>query len=118
MRFHGSFGLASMAAAAALALVPLGALAQAINGTVTDGGKGAVSGATVFLVPAADVAKMKKAPSFNIRRNVDDDEPMDDNIAANGDKYQHAVTDGKGGFGFANAAPGAVASEATAEVNA
>ncbi len=60
----------------------------------------------MFLVPAADVAKLKKAPSFNIRRNVDDDEPMDDSIAAHGDKYQQAVTDGKGGFSIANAAPG------------
>ena len=63
---------------------------------MTNGGR-AVAGATVFLVPAADVAKLKKAPSFNIRRNVDDDEPMDDSIAANGDKYPQAVTDGKGG---------------------
>ncbi len=90
------FGLAASA----------GAWAQAISGTVTDGGKRAVSGATVFLVPAADVGKMKKAPSFNIRRDVDDDEPMDDNIAARGDKYTQAVTDGSGNFSIANAAPG------------
>ncbi len=106
MSSHSRFGLAGMAMAAVLAFAPAGALAQAISGTVTDGGKQAISGATVYLVPAADVAKMKKAPSFNIRRNVDDDEPMDDNIAANGDKYQHVETDGRGEFGFANAVAG------------
>jgi len=98
--------MAGMAAAAVLAFAPLGASAQAISGTVTDGGKRAVSGATVFLVPAADVAKLKKAPSFSIRRNVDDDEPMDDSIAANGDKYTHVVTDGSGAFNIPSAPAG------------
>jgi len=106
MSTHSGFKWSGVAAAAVLAFAPLGALAQAIGGTVTDGGKRAVSGATVFLVPAADVAKLKKAPSFNIRRNVDDDEPMDDSIAAHGDKYAQAVTDGGGAFSIANAAPG------------
>ena len=82
MRVQTGFSISGMAAAAVLAFAPLGASAQAISGTVTDGGKRAVSGATVFLVPAADVARLKKAPSFSIRRNVDDDEPMDDSIAA------------------------------------
>jgi len=106
MAFHRTTCFARLAATAMLALAPFGAMAQAITGTVTDGGKRAISGATVFLVPAADVARMKKAPSFNIRRNVDDDEPMDDNIAANGDKYAQAVTDGSGAFTIANAAAG------------
>jgi len=83
-----------------------GTYAQAITGKVMDGGKRAVSGATVFLVPAADVAKMKKAPSFNIRRDVDDDEPMDDNIAARGDKYAQAETDSGGAFSIPNAPAG------------
>lgn len=97
-------------AGSAVALLGLaasaGAGAQAVSGTVTDGGKQAVSGATVFFVPAADVAKMKKAPTFNIRRNVDDDEPMDDNIAARGDKYPQAVTDGRGQFALKGAPAG------------
>ncbi|HQW37665.1 MAG TPA: hypothetical protein PLO00_03050, partial [Usitatibacteraceae bacterium] len=98
--------MTGLAASAILALAPLGAWAQAISGTVTDGGKRAVSGATVYLVPAADVAKLKKAPSFNIRRNVDDDEPMEDNIVANGDKYTQAVTDSGGAFSIPAAAAG------------
>ena len=72
--------------------------AQAVTGTVKDAGQQAVSGATVYLVPAADVAKMAKAPSNQIRRNVDDDEPMEDNLAANRDKYAQGVTDAKGAF--------------------
>ncbi len=60
MRLHGRF--TSVLAAAFLAAAPLVAWAQSISGTVTDGGKRAVSGATVYLVPAADVAKLAKAP--------------------------------------------------------
>lgn len=106
MRAKARWGMTGLAASAILAMAPLGAWAQAITGTVTDGGKRAVSGATVYLVPAADVAKLKKAPSFNIRRNVDDDEPMEDNIVANGDKYTQAVTDSGGAFSIPNAAAG------------
>jgi predicted CXXCH cytochrome family protein len=97
-------------AASAVALLGLaaggGAWAQAVSGTVTDGGKRAVPGATVFLVPAADVAKLAKAPSFQIRRNVDNDEPMDDNITANGDKYTQVVTDSRGAFSIPKVAAG------------
>lgn len=106
MRANARWGMTGLAATAILAMAPLGAWAQAITGTVTDGGKRAVPGATVYLVPAADVAKLKKAPSFNIRRNVDDDEPMEDNIVANGDKYAQAVTDPGGAFSIPNAAAG------------
>ncbi len=106
MRLHLGTGLKGMAIAAVLALSPLAASAQAISGTVSDGGKQAIGGATVYLVPAADVAKLRKAPSFNIRRNADDDEPMEDNIAAHGDKYQQAVTNGSGEFSIANAVAG------------
>ena len=95
-----------LAVAALAALAPLGVWAQAISGTVMDGGKRAVSGATVYLVPAADVAKLAKAPSFNIRRNVDNDEPMEDNLAVNRDKYAQGVTDGKGAFTIAGAGSG------------
>ena len=106
MRTMSGINFAGMAAALLVALAPLGAQAQAISGTVTDGGKRAVSGATVYLVPAADVAKLAKAPSFNIRRNVDNDEPMEDNLAVNRDKYAQATTDGKGGFTIAKAGAG------------
>ena len=89
-----------------LALSPLGAWAQGIRGKVTNGGKTAVVGATVYLVPGADVARLKKAPSFNIRRNVADDEPMEDNLAGNRDKYQQGVTDAAGAFRIDKVADG------------
>jgi hypothetical protein len=93
-------------ATAMLALAPLGAWAQAVKGTVTDGGKNAVGGVTVYLVPAADVAKLAKAPTGQIRRNVKDDEPMEDNLAANRDTYQQGVTDAKGTFAIDKVAAG------------
>ncbi|MCM2252004.1 MAG: cytochrome c3 family protein, partial [Ramlibacter sp.] len=71
-----------------------------------DGGKRAVASATVYLVPAADVAKLAKAPSINIKRNVGDDEPMEDNVAANRDKYAKAVTNSQGEFTIAKADAG------------
>lgn len=81
-----------------MALSSTGAWAQSIKGKVSNGGRLPVAGATVYLVPGADVAKMKKAPSFNIRRNVNDDEPMEDNLATNRDKYLQGVTDASGAF--------------------
>ncbi len=94
-------------AAAIFSLAASGeAAAQAVQGTVKDASGQAVSGATVYLVPAADVAKLARAPSFQIRRNVDNDEPMEDNIAASGDKYLQAVTGLRGGFSIDKVADG------------
>jgi predicted CXXCH cytochrome family protein len=97
--------LARFLAACAFAL-PATGLAQAVTGTVKDASNQAVGNATVYLVPAADVARLAKAPSFQIRRNVDNDEPMEDNLAANRDKYPQAITDLRGGFAIANAPAG------------
>ncbi len=82
------------------------AWAQRIQGQVTNGGSTPVAGATVYLVPGADVARMKKAPSFEIRRNVADDEPMEDNLARNRDKYFQGMTDAKGAFRIDKVADG------------
>ena len=106
MRFRFGIGVTTVLATAILALAPLGALAQSVKGTVNDGGKRAVASATVYLVPAADVAKLAKAPSNVIRANVSDDEPMEDNIAANREKYAKAVTNSKGEFTIAKADAG------------
>jgi predicted CXXCH cytochrome family protein len=99
----------SLAGGAAVAIGMLFAIplhAQQVKGTVKDGGGQPVARATVYLVPAADVAKMAKAPSFQIRRNVDDDEPMEDNLAVNRDKYPQATTDAKGAFSIPRAGDG------------
>ena len=106
MNFRSGKSFTTVVAAAILALVPLGAWAQKITGTVTDGGKSAVGGVTVYLVPANDVARLAKAPSIDIRRNVDDDEPMEDNLAANRDKYPHGVTNSSGAFAIDKVAAG------------
>lgn len=107
MNFQLKVGLARMFATAVLALVPLLAWAQTVKGTVTDGsGDRAVASATVYLVPAADVAKLGKAPSGVIRRNVDDDEPMEDSLANNRDKYAHGVTNARGAFKIDKVAAG------------
>lgn len=106
MRFRFGIGVTSVLATAILAMAPLGAWAQSIKGTVLDGGKRAVASATVYLVPAADVAKLGKAPSKDIRRDVGDDEPMEDSLATNRDKYPNGVTNSKGQFTIAKAAAG------------
>ena len=96
----------TLLAASILGLSTAPAWAQDVKGRVTNNGTLAVAGATVYLVPGADVAKMKKAPSFVIRRNVADDEPMEDNLAGNRDKYQHGVTDANGAFSIEKVASG------------
>lgn len=97
--------IAALAAAASL----LGAqapAAQEVKGTVSDASGRQLSGATVYLVPAADVAKLARAPSFQIRRNVDHDEPLEDNLIANRDRYPQAVTGLRGGFSISGAPAG------------
>ena len=98
--------LTSMVAAAWLLAAPAGASAQELSGVVTDASKRPISGATVYLVPAADVARLARAPSFQIRRNVDYDEPMEDNLAANRDRYLQAETGLRGGFSIAKVPAG------------
>lgn len=95
-----------LATAICILTFPAISSAQAVSGVVKDASNQAVSGATVFLVPAADVAKLAKAPGFQIRRNVDNDEPFEDNLAANRDKYAQAVTNFKGSFTIPAAAGG------------
>jgi hypothetical protein len=57
-----------------------------------------VAGAAVYLVPAADVEKLRKEASIEIRANVDNDEPMEDTLATGRDKYRKGVTDQTGAF--------------------
>lgn len=108
MRGMGFTRLAVVVAAAVLAFAPLAEAQKggAIKGTVQDGSKQAVAGATVYLVPAADVAKLAKAPTTEIRANVDNDEPMEDTLATGRDKYQKGTTDAKGAFSIPKVAEG------------
>jgi len=69
-----------------------------VKGVVSDGSKQPVSEATVYLIPAEDVAKLAKTPSIEIKKNTPNDEPMEDNLAENRDKYLKGKTDKKGNF--------------------
>jgi hypothetical protein len=73
---------------------------------VADGSKQVIAGATVYLVPAGDVAQLAKQPSVEIRKDVPNDEPMEDNLATNRDKYQRGITDQKGAFAIPQVADG------------
>jgi hypothetical protein len=91
-----------VAVATASGLLALAPLAEAktvtVRGVVQDGSKQAVAGAAVYLVPAADVAKLAKPVSIEIKKDVPNDEPLEDSLAANRDKYAKGTTDKSGGF--------------------
>ncbi len=96
----------------ALGLAAYGTQAQgkkagdnALEGIVQDASGQAVEKATVYLIPAADVEAMAKIPT-EIKRDSKNDEPLEDNLAANRDKYQKAATNKKGGFRIANVTDG------------
>lgn len=103
----GSFALASTVLVISLCLLG-GADAKPVSlkGLVQDGSKQPVAGAAVYLVPAADVVALAKPPSIEIRKDVPDDEPMEDNLAANRDKYRSATTDRSGAFTISGVADG------------
>ncbi|WP_415238098.1 cytochrome c3 family protein [Seleniivibrio woodruffii] len=91
-----------LAAFAVLLLAP--ALhAAVIKGTVKDVSGQAVGKASVYLIPASDVEAMAQTPTI-IKKDSPNDEPLEDNLAANKDKYKSAVTDAKGAFVIKNAA--------------
>jgi len=96
------FTVALVLASASLATAKQGP----VKGVVQDGSKQAVAGAAVYLVPAADVAKLRTAPSFEIRRDVDNDEPLEDNLAAKRDNYPQGTTGPDGAFAIAEVPDG------------
>ena len=80
-----------------LAVTPAMAAGVTVNGVVKDGSKQAVANATVYLIPAADVAAMAKT-AMEIKKNAANDEPMEDSLAANKDKYKKGVSGKQGNF--------------------
>lgn len=76
-----------------------------LKGLVQDASGQAVVNATVYLIPSADVEAMAKTP-IEIKRDSKNDEPLEDNLTANRDKYQKATTDRKGSFWISNVADG------------
>lgn len=90
----------------ALSLVPFVPVSQAtaavtVTGTVADGSKQPVAAATVYLIPAADVAALGKSSPIDRKTNSPNDEPMEDTLAPNRDKYKRGTTDRKGNFSIA-----------------
>src|SRR3989339_1731477 len=74
----------------------------AVTGVVEDGNAETfrkVPDATVWLIPTADVVAMGKTP-IEIKKDAKNDEPLEDNLVANREKYQRAKTNGKGEFSF------------------
>lgn len=75
-----------------------------IAGVVEDGSAETfqkVANATVWLIPAADVAAMGKT-AIEIKKDAKNDEPLEDSLAANRERYLKARTDAKGEFSVAN----------------
>ena len=68
-----------------------------LKGIVQDASGQAIENGTVYLIPSSDVEAMAKTP-IEIKRDSKNDEPLEDNLAANKDKYQKATTDKKGDF--------------------
>lgn len=95
----------SITGLALLMSMSMAAAGTTVNGVVKDVSKQNVANATVYLIPAADVAAMAKSP-MEIKKNAANDEPLEDNLAANKDKYSKAVSDGQGAFTIADVADG------------
>jgi predicted CXXCH cytochrome family protein len=75
-----------------------------VKGVVEDGSKETfkkIANATVWLIPSDDVAAMGKTP-LEVKKDSKNDEPLEDNLSANRDRYLNAKTNAKGEFSFAN----------------
>lgn len=80
-----------------LAGTPAVAAGTTVSGVIKDASKQAVAKATVYLIPAADVAAMAKT-AMEVKKNAANDEPMEDSLAVNKGKYKQAVSDKQGNF--------------------
>ena len=69
----------------------------AVKGVVEDGSGQKVANATVWLIPAADVAAMAKTP-IEVKVDAKNDEPLEDNLAANRERYPKAKSSATGEF--------------------
>lgn len=95
----------AMLALPLLMVYPANAAGTIVSGTVKDASKQAVAKATVYLIPAADVAEMAKK-ALDVKRNAANDEPMEDLLAANKATYKNGVTDKQGKFAISDIAEG------------
>lgn len=79
--------------------------ANSLQGVVQDASGQPVANAAVYLIPSSDIDAMAKTP-VEIKINSTNDEPFEDSLAANRDKYQKAVTGKKGNFTISDVADG------------
>jgi predicted CXXCH cytochrome family protein len=79
---------------------------KSVKGTVKDASGQVIENATVFLVPASDITALYQKPPFEIVEDSPNDEPFDDNIAANRNKYLNGITDNQGNFTIGNVPEG------------
>ncbi len=71
-----------------------------VKGVIEDRDGTKVANATVWLIPAGDVAAMGKTP-IEIKRDARNDEPLEDNLAANRDRYLKGKSGADGSFSVA-----------------
>lgn len=76
-----------------------------VKGAVEDRDGRKVANATVWLIPAADVTAMAKTP-IEIKKDANNDEPLEDNLAANRDHYLKAKSGADGNFSVASVPAG------------
>jgi predicted CXXCH cytochrome family protein len=79
---------------------------KAVKGTVKDASGQAIGNATVYLVPVSDVTALYRKPPVEIVRDSPNDEPFEDNLAANRGKYIKGTTDNQGNFTIGNVPEG------------
>ncbi|MEK6673505.1 MAG: cytochrome c3 family protein [Nitrospirota bacterium] len=89
-----------------LALISCGTLGEkkadnTLKGVVQDASGQAIGNAEVYLIPSSDVEAMAKIP-IEIKRASKNDEPLEDNLAANKGRYQKGITDSMGNFSILN----------------
>ena len=98
--------LSACCLALATPLSPAAAAVATVKGAVSDGSKQPIAKAAVYLIPAADVVQLGKASPINRKINSPNDEPMEDTLAPNRDKYPKGMTDNKGNFSIPKVADG------------
>lgn len=108
MKTTGLGGLVALAAAAWMAGCTLPesmGSGTTVKGVVEDVDGRKVASATVWLIPAADVAAMGKTP-IEIKNDAKNDEPLEDNLAANRERYAKGASDASGAFRIAGVPAG------------
>jgi hypothetical protein len=76
-----------------------------IKGMVEGGSGQKVANATVWLIPAEDVVAMAKTP-IEIKKDAKNDEPLEDNLAANRERYAKGKSNANGEFSIAGVRDG------------